>query len=412
MSKHRISQLVLVLATASALAWLIGQTPSGSDGARALDLPSAPAKAVAPAAEELPAAASHAPEPPVDALITQRQLVPVPAPAEVYTEPDAVPVDLDEPINPPLDPVELGDCKLQLDLYDLATGEALGAMVNLWRIGAPQNEHWTVGDQLQQPLQVPREGLTVENLPRGVYRAYFPGARRGAPALAEFEVRGEWTSQRLPVDLPRKREIFLQLYDESGVRIDQVSARESTRSRRLERPRPSWQTKRVLRSGQAFLDIGGFGGGYSGFSHRPFRQLKSTQDGFIVGDFAEDSRTVRYSQNINLKQSEAVQSKVSFAIEDRIGSSLIFAAPFVSAERLLSSVHYPDGRPVSIDDGKVHVEVIAVPIDPDSAPDAWRSAEIKLWVTIPGYRRQIYMATLEEYVAADHRLVLETPQGD
>jgi hypothetical protein len=100
--------------------------------------------------------------------------------------------------------VERGDCAISLRVLDAETEQPVASTVDLWRLDAPGNEHWTAGDQLQATADVPVEGARIEALPAGVYRPVCLAARYSAEDPPPVRVEGALTEVTFRILVPRK----------------------------------------------------------------------------------------------------------------------------------------------------------------------------------------------------------------
>ena len=277
----------------------------------------------------------------------------------------------------PADPIEPGDCALRLAVHDAATGAPVASKVRLWRLDAPGNEWWGPGDQCQREVAVPAEGLTIEGLAAGRYRAVALAAALGSDDPPGFAVDGVETSVALAIATPGERLAWLRLYDHAGAPIDRARLRVGSRSRspRL-RAAPAWVEKRELVREPEVWAGGGGGGSFStsrgcGGSPPPF--VEAGPRGFRLGPFEDDSKGERRSASVTAEteSGETVWVRVSGLDEGDREYVAVAVPAAVAAERVVRA----DGlavdpallwircRPILRADAKTNTPWLEVPID-------------------------------------------------
>lgn len=207
-----------------------------------------------------------APSAPTETVVSAPQVLPV-APAArntpVQKEERPPPPPTLAPGSEPPDPVEKGSCRLFLSLVCTDSGAPASGEVELWRLDAPGNEHWSKGDQLQVRVDVPKEGKRIDDLPKGRYRVYLKSERVGATDPPAFRVAGPRTEKILSFAERRKFRVRLLVRDASGTLLRRASLTSSSYSSSNEDP-PDWVKGRKLRQqgrwfGRASYGIAGVG---------------------------------------------------------------------------------------------------------------------------------------------------------
>jgi hypothetical protein len=331
---NRIPLFTGVVALACIVAvWRITAAPPTDPGIRAADLDSEPAPAdqdvdvsplVAPAvsAGRSEGVALEEPGAPAgDAHDHSPKLPPEEDDfPEIWDEPDydqeALLADLglasDTPVavlvgqNGPPDPLELGTASVRLSLFDEESGDPMRSGVLLWRLAAPGNEYWLVGDQAVAHESVPQAGRTFTDLPAGEYRAVCTAERQGAPHQASFFVGGA-TKAALFLTLPGERPTRLELTS-GEERLTRIQAYFQPLESYGVKPKvPDWVSRRRMRNPpevSVFEDYAMMGG-------PPFEEewitLLAGPDGFDLEAFPEDSRTTLWQRRIDLRTDDGRQ---------------------------------------------------------------------------------------------------------
>jgi len=172
-----------------------------------------------------------------------------------------------EPVDPPADPVEKGPCSLFLRVHDAATGEPVEAVIHLYRLDAPGNDHWTRGDQLQAELRISKNGRAIADLPADTYRVACLDQPPGSGDEPAFEVSGETTERTIEVRIAPEFDAWLTVADERGSPLARGQVRRGgSHYRRADAI--DWVVARKRRDPDAQTWIG-LGGGGSGSGSVP-----------------------------------------------------------------------------------------------------------------------------------------------
>lgn len=224
----------------------------------------------------------------------------------------------------------------------------------LWRIGLPEDEVWTAGDELVARLELQDGGLAFQGLEPGTYRIEVGRRAAGSEPLPAFDVAG--AEQREVFHAARVQSGVLRcvLLDLTGEPLKAdvefsmsnctfMSARDGSSS-------PSWANKRRLRQPEPMrFRKGGVGCGRS-------RQTQAIREGayLVLGQWAESNVFESAPSAIALKMECPVQTPeqaVAFELrwQGRQVQRLLNArakwpkAPRIQARSLSKTVRIPRG---------------------------------------------------------------------
>jgi len=305
-------------------------------------------------------------------------VAPLEGPGDELTEGDLEFLEMEIEMELPPDPVERGDCALLLELIDRETRDYVESHVDLWRLGAPGNEHWTEGDQLQTSVHVREGGATVRQLPEGIYRARVRAEVRHADDPPEFAVRGPHTQVLLEVELPRSHPAYLRVYDEHGIEILEAECSIGVASDYQYGPDDvPWRRERRLKndSGEWLFDSE-----ISSFADSPFGStpLQAGREGFYLGDFRQASREGLLRQRITLLAPH--RSSVHLEVDGAPGEPQHFVGVAVDLAHVIDSIFRPDGSkdPALVKRLEARCEAQRVS-EPDPS-ESWRELPIEVTV--------------------------------
>ena len=278
--------------------------------------------------------------------------------------------DLDLP-----DDVQLGPAALDLRLVDARTGAGVASHVELWRIDAPGNDHWSAGDQLQQQAHVPAEGLLFTRLPEGRYRLVC-SAQVWDEEPPEVEVDAPRTQIDLALALPRSFRVRVVVRDRFEHLVPSVELGR-TGSESLDAGSP-WRWDRMPLNGDAILEDFEM----SSVEFAPWLSLgPQTEDGFDLGSYHEAERGSH--QRITLELRTPQGGRVSVRVPGRAGEDVHLVAVAVPEPEFAARVRMPGGGPA-------HAEVEAIcEATARSAYErggGWASAPVKIRARLVGYR--------------------------
>ena len=185
------------------------------------------------------------------------------------------------------DPLERGDCALELHLQDAETSEPVAGVVALYRLDAPGNEHWTRGDQLQANVDVPVGGATVEGLPAGLYRPHCLSQRFPPIDHESFEITGARTTWVVRVPMPRSFRAFLVVRDEDGRGLERGDLSGISLGSSMRPAEPHWLRPRRARDA-GIIGLGGGAGGSWNRSGTRRRGAAGPRGRYLLNAYAED----------------------------------------------------------------------------------------------------------------------------
>jgi len=297
---------------------------------------------------------------PTPATLDQAQTEKIQLEEEVLEDDLELPVEIEEL---PEDPAETGPCSLTLNLTRAESGQPVQATVGLWRLDAPGNEHWKRGDQLQARLDVPVEGVAVDNLPAGRYRVFSGDQRVNSADSPAFDVAGPKTVVTLSLPMPRKFHVHVRIYTESGhvlLRATRDELGSSTYGGTLDPPK--WRKKRWLKSGSCFGGTRSLGIG-CGSNRAPAYEVAGTEAGFHLGLYREDAR--RSSRTSSHSFENEGRTIVRLFLTREIQRDRSYIALSVPEEPILASIVLPDGRLASDAGADIRIYCSAKLEEPD-----------------------------------------------
>ena len=283
------------------------------------------------------------------------------------------------------DIVETGSCRLELRFSSRLTGEPVGGKVDLWRIDAPANHHWSRGDQLQASLVV-RDGVArVEDLPEGWFRTHELFAAEASEPSEAFYVKGPSTRVQLIVDMPKVEQVALYLVLPSGVVLDgteqpalQVrpggwSALHSANAK------PAWRTERLEKDGDSFNLIG-LGGGGGMRSGSRWSDLDWKEGAISLGTMNGADREMVKHHSFKIRRGAGHHITVS--IQPTGSGSYVAVLP--DPEEVFGRLELPAEMDRTLVTSDLWITVTAVPVEREqgqSVASEWRAskATLRLW---------------------------------
>ena len=155
-----------------------------------------------------------------------------------------------------------GQGRLLLRLVDGDSGLPVSMRVRLWRVGIPEDEEWTQGDEAVGSVTVEENGSLVESLVPGRYRFHAPDQRKEAEDPPDFPVLPGENDLTARVLMPRTLIVHLRVFDEDGRPLERGNRRTTINSTYFSLSDPSWIRKRRRKErtgGHRDLGIGGSG---------------------------------------------------------------------------------------------------------------------------------------------------------
>jgi hypothetical protein len=329
---------------------------------------------------ETPSVEPHGAAPDLRELV-QLDEEPQPAPAasaepvaDAADEPDLVFHEVVGEAHP--DPVEHGNALLDLRLIDKATGAAVASHVELWRLDAPENEHWTSGDQLQDQADVPLEGWIFTRLPEGRYRVVCHREAWGEEP-PEIEVTAPRTRLDVALVLPREFRIRLDVRDRFGNQVAGLALEE--RSFEYLDERQPWRGERTQKSGFGTA----IGYGASRGRGKPW-SLPGPQppEGFDLGLRWEADRGGHRTEVLVMRTESG--GRVRLFVPPRCAGDLRLVAVVLTAEEVEPLVRFPSAISAPLE-----LDVFGKAVERDSGlPDGgWQQAPVKIRIQAAGVGR-------------------------
>jgi len=284
---------------------------------------------------------------------------------------------------PPRDPVLAGDCSLFLSLVSLETGEAVASPVKLFRLGAPGNERWTAGDQLQVEWNVPKEGVWFRGLPEGRYRLRAAAQRHPSDDPLCFSVRGAVTRLQFALPMPREFRGRLIVVDECGRTINDAQTMRaffSTHMRTLAIP---WVRPRKLRHPDRYVvtvrRFCGSGVGCSG--QERWQRATVTDGGFSLGTFRESPRYAERSVPTYVRIEGRTDVRVRQ--EHEPGRDQTWMAISVVPSTIEDTILFPDGSLATRARIWIRGDAVLVPDPPPAG--FWQTLKLTVRVRLEGF---------------------------
>lgn len=287
------------------------------------------------------------------------------------------------------DPVQTGECTLEIKFMDSKDFRPVSGRVQLWRLNAPANERWSNGDQLQVET-IARQGLlTIEELPEGQYRLHPLFARKGSSAQAAFTVSGEFTTIDCMVEMPSTQDVAVKIY-----RLDQstfLATGEPVETKRLGwsitgRPiDPQWQQRRIEKATgqplpQTISQKKGSG------SKRPWRKQTVNDLGVRFAELAEGDRQSMRTYRFQLRNGSRESMRLNL---EHKGRDTQYVALFLSADELQDCLVFPEGQSPQDLRKNFIIDSSSVPFNPDSGQtldSALQQVEVEIHFLAVGFK--------------------------
>jgi hypothetical protein len=285
---------------------------------------------------------------------------------------------------PPPDPVEAGTCTLIASVTDEAGAAPTEIDLELWRLGAPANEHWRAGDQLQAKAEVTQGRVEWSGLPEGRYRLFSPDLRPTGEDPQAFEVAGALTMVSVAVPMPRRVPVLVQVVDENGRPIHAGEECTLGGSTHGTDAHPKWLVARRLHRGM--LGASGFSCCGCGGGTDEGRPIVATETGFELGPCSESSRARSHSWTgeLSFEGRTSVTAFVS-SNEVRVPHATRYVAVSVPLAQVAACIWTSEGRLALDSDATFDATCRAVRVaEGEAAPDPNR-LPIVVHVTLAGH---------------------------
>ena len=294
------------------------------------------------------------------------------------------------PRDAPADPVQRGDCVLELHLASDQDGAPVDTPVQLWRIGEAANAEWTAGDRLIDSLATEGGRAVKDSLAPGRYQVSTAAQRKGSQDSDPFEVGGARTIVHIMLAMPRTFPVYLRVYGRTGEMLYAGWNRFTggrAKTRRMSTSR--WVRRRRLQGmrygGGVFVSRRGRVGSPDRGASELRVQITGGVPGFKISRHPEASRTEDWSESWEV--GSRTHGTVLLRVNGGCGGERTYVAPAVALRDLHDAVFLPDGRR-AIDAGAEFQALADARIVPESGdePD-WRQMPIDVIVRLKGYRR-------------------------
>lgn len=282
------------------------------------------------------------------------------------------------------DPVEPGECTLELTAIHASEGPAFGCEVALFRLGAPKNERWSEGDQcLFDRLEVASgkvrsEGTRISNLPAGRYRVAVLQSAPGTPDPPPFEVKGPVTRHTFEFSRPPSAVAYIELFDESGARVQSAQMEFGAyRVKARETRQPSWRRARKwigpypLKALPRYLSARTEGGRAA----EPDQLAGSA--GFVTGSLRLDTFGSSFETPIRFTDSRG--STCTVVVKgSHVEGSRRYVGVLASAQSIANAVVTADGQVPESLASSIVVEAQGAHLQYGSADQAWLDVPIEV----------------------------------
>jgi hypothetical protein len=297
-----------------------------------------------------------------------------------------------------IDPVELGDCALELRCVDASTLGAIASRVTLFRLAAPASANWSAGDQYVTETDIPPDGGRIEALPPGQYRAIPHETVFDGEDPASFVVAGAMTSITLLVSRAPAEGATVRLVDDRGAIVSvarvRIGANSGSRMRADSRP---WIVPRQLLADPGD-DATHFGsGGYATSGRSNWKHIVAGPEGFSLEPLALDNLAERSRVIAEFKGNDRSTCEVHVLGRDR-GAARRYLGVLVDHSRVIERVFTPDGASYRPDPSCVSIVTHALREIDHLSPDAWRDVPVELKIVDPLYAESVTKFTLRQGV--------------
>jgi len=295
---------------------------------------------------------------------------------------DEAEAEVEEELEPqPKDPIEDGDCSFFVSLTSAETGAPVASSVKLFRLGAPGNEHWTRGDQLQADVKVPKEGIWIHRLPEGVYRIHAAAQRHPSDDPFRFTVRGSVTEKQFALPMPREFHARLVIVDERGRPVLSGRRRKGFSSGLGRTVKIPWHRERRLRHPDLYVHDFRFGCGGGVGGRRWWHDVKAVDGAFDLGSFIESPRNRRRAFRSRFQVEDRTEVRLRHEYEP--GRDQTWMAIIVEPRPIEDTILYPDGSLATRARVRIHADAVLVPSP--APPSFWRTLTVNVRVSLEGF---------------------------
>jgi hypothetical protein len=297
-----------------------------------------------------------------------------------------------------------GDATLRLLLLAYENLAPVAMPVRLWRLGVPESETWTEGDQVQAEFDVGETGVQIEHLPAGRYRVECRDPRPNSTDPPEFVVADGENAAAVPVMHRRSFRLRLRLVDADGAAVRQAKQRPLGGGGTFGSGHspPSWASPRVRKGrGPDGYGFGGFGTGCG--RSGPRKTVVADADGFFdLGTIRERGVDSHSDWTDELAADGAAAVVVSMDDATPVDSTYVAVAPRLDV--LVAHVKCPDGSALDPKTAKIEATSNATRCAWTPPADTWRTVQVDVKVVRDGCEALRFLWSAET-ADVEHRLV-------
>ncbi len=264
--------------------------------------------------------------------------------------------------------------------------------LELWRIGWPEDEAWTAGDEYAGRQRTDAAGrVQFTGLDPGEYRVRVFSRRRGTSDPAAFRVHGTDDHITLRVKRPRETRLSVTVYGEDGaiLRDAHIARLKEVILASWPRRLPAWARPRRQRY---WFPIPLRGPPTPATAHpdgpRPAAEpvaVTATRDGFALPGRLEPEEYARRATTYEITWSD--RSSVLVEADRRVARGpRRFVAASIPLARLHEAVRLPDGRRAVDAGATFSAQDRARLVGLDGQAPSWERLSVEVRVTLEGYR--------------------------
>ena len=213
---------------------------------------------------------------------------------------------------------------LLVEFVDQVTGEPVSGMIQLWRIGLPEDDVWTAGDQLIERLTIELGQHEFAELVPGSYRIEAGMARLGHGALDEFAVDPGANVMRFEVDAARRRLVQVAVVDQDGrpwaQKVEFMWMRSKGDTRFFSDP--DWVHLRRKKDENWSIGIGGGSGGHYRSARRDWQKHPMGTLGYEVGEREPSSVAKSYLHLWKLRLERSTPQPIPFGADAELEAAI------------------------------------------------------------------------------------------
>lgn len=249
----------------------------------------------------------------------------------------------------PPDRIETGNGAIRVRVINRASGQLASGRVDLWRIGAPANDAWSLGDQWQRKAQLAQGRAQFDDLAPGHYRVFLPDSTPDSVEPEAFEVFDGVRELNIAADFPRQFPCYVNVVRSNGSRVESVRIDLTALGGSREDLRPSWlRPRRHLH----LTELRTYGSIAGSSSRQPIRDPELTEKGFLIGELSEPSRSANASWRLRVRADGLVAEGVI-----RGGDAVNQTVTAVLVDPIEVAGSFLDETGMALDDVAAHLSV-------------------------------------------------------